>query len=267
MHDPLTQICTFPSYEMRQRMECCRWIPNWLARLELFTLWHVDPARKGNDDSCGWFMRAHHGNPEVLEKIIRRFDEDWDRTFTTKKEDHDADDGHFVPKTYFCGYFFPEDAGFGKPNMGVTAIVLNLFFLAAGVHFESDGRTNWRKARKFMQKNLFEIMLFAENPTDSLRDEIVRKWGTDSKRADRIESVATCIYGWILRNTRPWYRHPRWHVRHWRVQIHIWQQFHRWAFERCGKCGGRFHWGEVPCGDWNGTRIWHMRCDEHLVRK
>lgn len=262
----MTQICTFPSYAARCWMERRWWIPKFIAQATLFTLWHVDPCRKGNDDSCGWFMRAYHGDPAVLAKIIQRFAEDWDRTFTTKQDDHDPDDGAFVSKTYCCGYFYPENSGAGMPNMGVTAIVLNLFFVAASVFFASDGCTNWKKSRRFMQRHLFDIMLFAENPTDSLRDEIVRKFGTEKKRQVRIENVASVIYGWILRETRPWYKHPRWHVNHLKLQIHVWQLFHRWAFERCSKCGKGFHWRETVCGSWSGDAVWHMNCEDQITK-
>lgn len=30
------------------------------------TIWHCDPCTDGTDSSCGIFMRARHGDPEVL---------------------------------------------------------------------------------------------------------------------------------------------------------------------------------------------------------
>lgn len=261
MHDPCTQAFYIRIPLPWKRDGLLKSSPREWATYHLATIWHKDPERgPGGDDSCGWFMRAHHGNQEVLAKIIKRFDEDWDRVYTTKKEDHGPDDGKLVPRTYYFGYFHPQDSGAGMPNMSVSAIVLNLFFLAANEHFNSNGLTNWRKTRRWMQKNLFDILLFAENPTDSLRDSIVRKWGTDTSREERIRSMAATIYGWILRETRPWYRHPRWHVHHWRLQVPFLQECRRFLFSRCSKCGHGFAWGESVYGSWGGNEIWHERC-------
>lgn len=35
-----------------------------------------------------------------------------------------------------------------------------------------------------------------------------------------------------------------WHVHHWRIQVHPWQHFRRWAFTRCAWCGGRSSRGD-----------------------
>lgn len=218
-----------------------KWFPKGY-RKTIVSIWHVDPETDHTDDSCGWFMRARHGDKAVLERIVKAFDFDWDRTFK-------SDSG----KVYFTGYFFPENDGSGMPNMGVTAIGLNLFFLAALEFFKDKGNAQRRHAVRFMQRNLFEIMLFLENPTDSLRSEIVRFCGTESNRDERIRSMASCIYGWILRETRPWYRHPRWHIWHWKIQVRFIQSFKRWAFSRCCGCGGRFDWGYSPISNgWYG---------------
>lgn len=245
MHNPSTQIGSFPNYATRQWMERRWWIPSFIARFTLFTLWHEDPNVRGDDDSCGWFKRARHGDRSVLEKIVKRFESDWDRVFK-------SDSG----KTYHCGYFYPENDGAGMPNMGVSAIALNLFFLAALEHLGSR-----RKASRFLQHHLYEILLFAENPTDSLRDSIIRKWGSDGAREERIRAMASCVYGWILRETRPWYRHPRWHIRHWRFQIHAWQWLRRGLFDRCCRCGRGFKFGHTAIGSWSGDAIWHEACD------
>lgn len=267
MHDPLTVAheVKIPLFYKRENTLYRDNRKEWQF-YHLATIWHKDPERgPGGDDSCGWLKRAHHGDQAVLARIIKRFDEDWDRVFRTSKEDHDSDDGKFVERVYYCGYFMPEDSGAGMPNMSVSGIVLNLFFMAVGEHFESAGATNWKKARRWMQRNLFDILLLAENPTDSLRDSIVRKWGCDTRRKDRIQNIAATIYGWILRREQRWWQHPRWHVHHWRLQLHFWQAFHRWAFVRCAKCGGRFRYHEPVCGGWTGNAIWHERCQDNKV--
>lgn len=220
---------------------------------DIISIWHIDPCKgPGGDDSCGWFKRAHHGDPELLKRIEKRFEFDWDRTYTSD------DDG----KTYERGYFTPG----GDPVLSPSAIVLNLFFLAAREYFGCGG--NWKKAKNFMQRNLFEILHFAENPTDSLRDGIVQSWGRDNRknaRADRIHGMAATIYGWILRAEQKWWQHPKYHFWHWQIQVHPIAQFKRWAFSRCCKCGGRFRFGESPTtNDWNGKGPRWFRSEPHI---
>jgi hypothetical protein len=69
---------------------------------------------------------------------------------------------------------------------------------------------------------------------------------------------------------RVWQRRSRWrlpvrlHVWHWRIQIHPVQDFKRWAFSRCSKCGGRFRWGYAPVTtQWNGHGPRWFRSEEH----
>lgn len=45
---------------------------------------------------------------------------------------------------------------------------------------------------------------------------------------------------------RPWWKHPRWHIHHWRVQIPILLYIKRFLFSRCHGCGKRFKWKESP---------------------
>lgn len=268
MHDPMTQICSFPSYDQQEWMRKQWWIPAFISNFTLFTLWHNDPCKDGTDESCGWFMRARHGNKETLKRIINRFEFDWDRIFTPSKEDDATDGEPHIERTYFCGFFKPD----GSPNLSVQAIALNLFFLAAHEHFRCDGRTNWTKSKRWMRENMMDMVLFAENPTDSLFDTITRKFEigcrephTPRRRQQRIENMASCIYAWILRKERPWYKHPRWHIHHWSVQIHFWQTIKRWLFERCSICKKGFHWKESVCGSWSGNEIWHDRCQSDIL--
>lgn len=238
------------------------------AKYSLCSIWHTDPCRDGTDDSCGWFPRARHGDKAILEKIVKRFAEDWDRVWATKPEDHDPDDGPFRSKVYFCGLFCPN----GDPHMSVHGIVLNLFFIAASEHFQCDGRSNWRKAKQWMRRNLLDIMLLAENPSDSLFDSVTLKFRDDNKqptprdREQRIRDLSGIIYGWILRRERPWWKHPKWHIHHWKIQVPVLQSIRRWAFVRCSKCGGRFSWGESAMGSWGGQAIWHQGCDSSRAK-
>ena len=54
--------------------------------------------------------------------------------------------------------------------------------------------------------------------------------------------------------THWWQLHPRWHVHHWRIQVHPLQDLKRWLFSRCAGCGKRFAYGYSPCTtQWHGT--------------
>lgn len=212
----------------------------------VFTIWHNDPEKDGTDDSCGWFMRARHGNKKTLEKIASSFSFDWDRTWKS-----DGPQG----QVYLCGYFTPE----GKNVLSPMAITLGLFRLAAFEHFKH----NHKRVQRFMNKNLYDILHFAENQTDSLYDLIIRKFGIDERetREDRIMNFASIIYGYILRHDRPWWKHPKFHVWHWEIKVPFFQAIYRWLFQRCSKCRKGFRWREQVCGNWDGNAIWHFSCD------
>lgn len=73
---------------------------------------------------------------------------------------------------------------------------------------------------------------------------------------------------------RPWYRHPRWHVRHWKIQVHFTQKLKRYLFSRCAGCGQRFPWGYAPIGPWHGggprwfrseESVYHHGCDRRAT--
>ena len=73
---------------------------------------------------------------------------------------------------------------------------------------------------------------------------------------------------------RHWWQHPKFHLHHWEVQIHVLQALKRYLFSRCSRCGGRFSWKEATrgqvIGTWHGNgpawfknaeKIWHFKCD------
>lgn len=66
--------------------------------------------------------------------------------------------------------------------------------------------------------------------------------------------------------THWWQLHPRWHVWHWKIQVHPVQHFKRWAFSRCSGCGGRFLWGYAPVsGQWGGKGPRWFRREDYAV--
>lgn len=210
MHDPMTV-----AFEIKNPL--ARRSPGGY-RPSLVTVWHVDPETDGSDDSCGWFARARHGDKEKRAKLRREFE-------------------------YHCyaehGGWFDKD---GDPKFSSIAITLGMFRVAAYVHFGS-----WPKAERFVRRHLADIMHFAENPVDSLFNAITSRYGKESK-ADRVNQFADVVYAWVLRADRPWWRHPRWHVHHWRLQVHPLQSLRRRLFSRCEECERGFRSGESVVG-------------------
>jgi hypothetical protein len=116
-----------------------------------------------------------------------------------------------------------------------------------------------------MNDNLYDILHFAENPTDSLKDEVLGtfRYGTGEswKREESLNHYASIIYAWILRSTRKWWQHPKWHIHHWIIQFHPLQNLKRRYWDKCCKCGKR-GFKSSAMGDWNGTKLWHQKCDD-----
>jgi len=235
MHDPMT-VAFDIRYPWKTR---CKMgdgsIKKGNFRKPFITIWHVDPEKDGTDDSCGWFLRARHLDKDILKKIVNDFEFEWDRTF--RPSGFDTIDGQvllhlYQPPVYSCGWFHPN----GDPHLSPIGITVNMFWRAA---YNCLGS---KRAKKYMNKNPFGIIHFAENNVDSLYDGIIRKFEkgcneeyTKEERKKRIHSMASCIYAYIMRDVRPWYKHPKWHIHHWRVQIHPLQKTKRLLFDICDK--------------------------------
>lgn len=239
MHDPMTVAHEIYLGSKKKK--------NGHYRSPLITIWHNDPEKDGTDDSCGWFMRARHGSPEMLKKIKSAIESDFDRTYISDSSG----------TLYLTGYFTPIT---GKPVMSVHGIVLNMFSAAAWQFFNY----NRKKQKRWMNDNLYDILHFAENPTDSLKDEVLGTFrhgtGEGWKRDESLSHYANIIYGWLLRSTRKWYQHPRWHIHHWSIQFHPFQKIKRRYFDKCCVCGKRGFKG-AAMSDWYGTKRWHQECD------
>lgn len=218
-------------------------------RKPLISIWHNDPCI-GGGDSCGWFMRSHHGNPEIQKKIRSAIEFSFDRTFTSNESD----------TTYYTGYFSPNT---GMPNYSTLGITLNMFNTAAWEFF----KYNRKKHTKWMKNNLYEILQFAENPVDSLKDDILGTFrigtGETWNREYALNNYTSIIYGWLLRETRPWYKHPRWHIHHWNIEFHPIKSLKRRFWDKCSVCGKR-GFKESAMSDWYGKTIWHQACDKSI---
>lgn len=248
MHDPMS--VAFEIYLGKQQKK------NGKYRSPFITIWHVDPETDGTDDSCGWFIRQRHVDKNVLEKIVKEFEHEWDGI-------HRGENGYI----YSCGWFHPN----GSPNHSVQGIVFNMYLYAAKIALIKSNdkpRKAWDAAWKFMRKYLVDIMYFAENNRDSMSDTITRKFqiGTDTlytekSREEMIKHCAAIVYTDILRKKRKWYQHPRWHIHHWKIVFHPFRDLKRRYWDKCCICGKR-GFKSAAMSDWYGTKRWHQECDD-----
>lgn len=235
MHSPMTVAFDVPNPFLWERNYKGQLRPKTLA-----TIWHVDPEKDGTDDSCGWFMRGRHCDQARLKQIEKDFAFEW---------------SHGCPNGWF--------AENGEQNYSTHAIALAMFRIATGVHFG-----HWSRAQqRFLRKHLWEILHFAENNTDSLHTFIQQSFGRDPRETteERVKDAARMIYSWVCREARPRWRHPKWHIHHWKIQVHPIQSFKRWAFSRCCHCGKRFKWGQsATTHSWHSTGPLWFRSEQNI---
>lgn len=226
MHDPSTV-----AFDIRRPWPVYRAKPVFGSRWywpTLITIWHEDPETDGSDDSCGWsrpkLTKAQRSNMRFLAGCEAR--EPWLLRDRAK-----------LPLN--------EASAEAKLRGAILAVASSL---RQTVSLEEA--TEW--AARLLH-----------NPTDNVRGALCHLPGwhtnfpnedTEAHREDCAASLYSILAGYILRERRPWYRHPKWHLWHWRIQVHPLQAFKRWAFSRCAGCGKRFPYGDTPCsGSWHGT--------------
>lgn len=86
--------------------------------------------------------------------------------------------------------------------------------LLTGVWF--DIKWQEHRSRTISRGEKALLMRFATNPVDNLRHNACEAM---LNGGDRIERLVRLLYRHFLNHHRPWYRHPRWNFRRWRVEI------------------------------------------------
>jgi hypothetical protein len=180
----------------------------WSYRSSLITIWHVDPERDGSDDSCGW---AHYRMTPA------------ERAWCEKLADDEFE-------------FWMGQHGRGAAG-GMPWTAADVVFAAWRTIASRTGR-GWEPLTAAELTRIYEL---ASSPHDSIRSVVA-----SCASKEGMQRLFLCVYRLYRTHRRPWWKHPRWHVWHWRVQLHPWQRFRRWLFDRCEKCGGKFV-KESPC--------------------
>jgi hypothetical protein len=236
MHDPMTVAFDIKSPFRGKPSQF--WPKGY--RSTLVTIWHVDPERDGSDDSCGYsYVRLSAAQRERLKNAAWREGRDPYFQCVKDKEWHGTRqeaEAMYRGLVLFVADVLRVPMSYGQAaRMAARAIhspdcvdAAGAFCFLAGYHANSE--------------------------EDRASDRELRFIGTMSGIARE-----------ILTDRRAWYRHPRWHIWHWKIQIHALQSFKRWAFSRCNGCGARFAWGYSPMStSWNGTGPRWFRREQYV---
>lgn len=216
MHDPMVVAFEIPR---PWREPPSRFFPKGY-RPTVATIWHVDPEADGTDDSCRWHTpRATDADRKLVDEMVH-----WEQT-----------------RPYYFASPQRQDAKYGLWSIGpgdALALVLAVWQVAA-----------WRLERRELTPRLaLKAMAVAVSEGDNFQQSLAASTVEDQRRALLFIVLA------YRRARRPWWRHPRWHIHHWRIQIHFVNQLKRWLFSRCAGCGRRFTWGYSPT-----TTNWHSK--------
>lgn len=215
------------------------------------TIWHVDPEKDGSDDSCGWSY------PKLTIKQRERL--------------HNAawSEGR---NPYFLRCRSKEWLGTRAEAetlyRGLVLLVADV--LDIPVSYDEAARVASRRINTpdcIDPANVFCYLPgYHTNFPDDEADGPPYQEERARRRQDAFEDVMYSVAKSLLRARRPWWRHPRWHVWHWRVQIHFTQTLKRWAFSRCCKCGKRFLWGYSPVSNsWNSNGPRWFRGEKNVM--
>ncbi len=197
-------------------------------RDSILTIWHKDPEKDGTDDSCGYSRpKLTTGEKEYVKKIAI---EQYSQLYARKEALREGKD--------YANICYNQDI------YGAIYWLWRCF---------SKGKTRWQYGKHLTNKELQYVYQLATNPVDNFQSY-------KNNTPEEFEAFVCLVYRAYKTFKRPWYKHPRWHIHHWRIQFRPWHNLKRRYWDKCCVCGKRGFASSAMC-DWYGKRIWHQECD------
>jgi len=246
-YHPETLVFSFPPYPRRKGG-----IGQWLYSLEPwigFDVWHIDPERPGTgnrtDDSCGWFDRT----PGEYAWAVAELTDDTAfmhdvRLILARQEP--------MPYPFYEGISDRHMTGMRLPAGEAVALVAMVASELERLRWwrGPDGQAGAHQSvfrRTFTRKRDVLALAFdlALNPTDNL------------SRPHKPDGVVRTVAAALNRRFRPWWKHPRWHVHHWQINVSLFRNLRRMV-QPCATCGKPLGFGYCPHS--SGGKHHHSEC-------
>ena len=165
----------------------------------LIDVWHKDPGGFSNDDSCGWSW------PRLTEQQWSRMR---DLGFWEGRERH---------YLRYPGKAHLTDLG-ERQGLYLALVLTVARMLGINMRYDDAAKIAAEKAGRGGFDGLDTVFCwlpgYHTNRTEDLAEE----------RADHFARICSGVAREILRRRRHWYRHPRWHMHHWRLTFHPWRR-------------------------------------------
>lgn len=238
-YHPETLVYSFPHYD------------GWLSRLSSvigFDVWHIDPEKRGTgnrtDDSCGWFDRTPGIFAEAVDYLL-----------------NDASLMHEVNlilarKVETLAPFYPgiSERQISYPRLPASDCLAACLLVAR----ELEHRRWWNGARGACQ-NKWRQWFTRRRKVDDIATDLALNPLDNFSSIETPESLIRLMAAALNRHSRPWWRHPRWHVHHWKINFNLARNIKRALFVRCHGCKKALGWNCSATSD-GGGRLFHSGC-------
>ena len=249
-YHPETLAFSFPPYP-KGGMSLANHPQPWSFRRALYALkpwigfdiWHIDPEKdvpgQRRDDSCGWFPR--NLTPPIQKAVDQLLGGGWDG------ERRMLEAAILRANPYDARY---PSLRRMNPAEGYA---MALMYLTLIDRLSLPSRS-WRHAAEW--KAQLRVQRLAQALTLNDVDNLLG--------AETPESFIKLLAAAYRRDIRPWWKHPRWHVHHWKVNFDLARNLKR-MFQPCATCRKPLGFGYCPTDLGNG-KLHHGNCAASALR-
>jgi hypothetical protein len=201
-------------------------------------IWHEDPCSDGSDDSCGYSYYKLKKDDSAWCKKESKYD--YNSIFGIYQKKVDSFELIYHVWNSIKWSRFKRRKITHKELLNIIDLSYNVYDNLRDVVNQINDTVFNRKFAELRARQRLGI----RSEWDYLSTEDYDYTSEESKLIYKGEEAMASLYYLVYRNYmtfhRPWYKHPKFHFRHWRIRVVPLSLFKRWVFGRCCKCDKRF---------------------------